>query len=187
MFDMPWIWGEAILPKAQFSHSPKGWWLPPSLLGCHGRVWGTESDYDTWYDMLRDSERPSLPRLFGSKCWMCDPQIVQIQWMRHRFSAQTGFSQCHHHVQTERIHSKWKLSAHQMVSKSLSAKPIKQLMLKDTNAARVYREVSFCVVFKKSAAEQCLAEVVSFWLPASWMQDLWWCFVFDLLFCECCV
>jgi hypothetical protein len=27
--------------------------------------------------------------------------------------------------------------------------------------------VSFCVVFKKSAAEQCLAEVVSFWLPAS--------------------
>ena len=27
--------------------------------------------------------------------------------------------------------------------------------------------VSFYVVFKKSAAEQCLAEVVSFWLPAS--------------------
>jgi len=27
--------------------------------------------------------------------------------------------------------------------------------------------VSFCVVFKKSAAEQCLAEVVSFWLPTS--------------------
>ena len=37
--------------------------------------------------------------------------------------------------------------------------------------------VSFCIVLKKSAAEQCLAEVVSFWLPASWMQDLWWCFV----------
>ena len=27
--------------------------------------------------------------------------------------------------------------------------------------------VSFCIVFKKSAAEQCLAEVVSFWGLAS--------------------
>ena len=35
--------------------------------------------------------------------------------------------------------------------------------------------VSFCIVFKKSASQQCLAEVVSFWLPANWMQDLWCC------------
>ena len=50
------------------------------------------------YDMLRDSERPSLPRLFGSKCWMCDPQIVlsaiASQHIRQVFhSATIGFSQ----------------------------------------------------------------------------------------------
>lgn len=77
---------------------------------------------------LRHPDRPSLPRLLGSKCWMCHPQIVKSV----RFSKVPLLT-----FKLRGSIQKWKVSAHQIWSLRVVSSKAQQLMLKDTNAVKV--------------------------------------------------